>query len=129
MTQRNQLDVLSCIRNIYKEVQKEIMYTLKYINDILLDINIELTYNTLISSKTIDQSLPEEEEKKVLEPPIDSPNIIYVKSISIPFITNLSISRFNSLSSKLKETTHLSELKDEVKCQLICRKSWSKSKL
>ena len=90
------------------------MHIMKYLNDILLNINIELTYNTLISSKAADQSPPEEEKKKVPELEENPPSSVYDKPISVPFFTNLSNDRLNILSSKLSETMYVSNSKDKV---------------
>ena len=114
VTKRDSLDLISSIKSIYREIHKEIMFTLRYLNELLLDVNIELTYNTLISSKVVDQSPPEEEEKKVPESQENPPSSVYDKPISVLFFTNLSSDRLNILSSKLSETMYVSNSKDKV---------------
>ena len=90
------------------------MHILKYLNELLLSINIELTYNTLITSKVADQSPPEEEEKKVPESQENPPSSVYDKPILVPFFTNLSSDRLGILSSKLSETMYVPNSKDKV---------------
>ena len=111
-TPREHLDLLSNIRKICKDTQKEAISTIKYINDILLDINIDLTYNTIMSSQNFGKISSEEEEK--IPSSSQVPYSHWWSPITLPFITNMSILRLNNLSSKLSSAMYLSNAKDKV---------------